>query len=255
MLKWSVTLKKPIIAVFLILWGLTILVLGTPPAHATDETDLFVTTVPEEDIGAEIGPVIPPALIAIEKRVSECAVLEDRILRLKCYDELAVANGFMNADRLEDEKETLGKYGLWNISKRRDASGEDHIYLKLPADQQIETLTGIKKTPEFIIKCRTQNTEAYLDWKGPLVGSRYYLKGFYVVVRVGNEEETHEDWELSHDKFAAFHPRPIEFVRELKKAHRLALRLNPQNDTVRVITFKLEGLNDALDVIIKNCYN
>lgn len=255
MVKWCVVKNKYIASIFLLLWCLSITALGASSANATDEPDIFVTTAPENGIGDEIAPAIPPALIALEKRIAECAVLEDRILRLKCYDDASVANGFMSSDRLEDERETLGKYGFWHVSKRRDASGENHIYLKLPAEQQVETLTGLKKTPEFIIKCRTQNTEAYLDWKGPMVGNRYYLKGFYIVIRIDHNDEVHTDWELSADKFAAFYPQPIEFIRELKKAKKLTLRLNPQNDTVRVLTFKLDGIEEALDVVVKNCYN
>jgi hypothetical protein len=191
--------------------------------------------------------------LTIHDKVGTCVDVSDSILRLQCYDKMAAEMGMIAPDKTERQEQKLATFGFWKVLSSQNALGEELTYLKIYSNAPVKTMSGIKKEPEFVIRCKLKKTDVYLDWKGPL--SPPHKEKMFLSYKIDELPKVSTDWELSLDKFAAFSPEPIEFVRSLKDKKNLLFEFTPLNETVKTVAFTLDGLDNALDMLVQRCYN
>ncbi len=193
-----------------------------------------------------------PLEIVVED-LRKCSVTKNHMARLKCYDVFSEEKGFITKEKREKRVEGLGQFGFWRMEGETSVKGQITTYLRLDSTNEILTEARVKKSPTFIISCTQGTTNAYLDWKGPLKRSAYD-RNIYVSYKIGEDPPQPEQWELSMDRYAAFSPRSTEFVRELLSSDSLLIQITPADDSTMTLRFNLEGLQNALDLLVERCY-
>jgi hypothetical protein len=186
---------------------------------------------------------------------TSCAAGTDRAGRLDCYDDIATKAGVMKESTQAEQRKVIDKIGFWEISSQYNDVGREVISLKLQPVNSVTLGTSVKKMPEFIIKCSDRHTDAYVDWKGPLSYETQYVKHFWVTVRIDSGDSADQMWDLSIDKRAVFAPSAVDFIKQLKTASRLQVQLTPVHESEVTLVYGLQGFNDALDILVKRCYN
>ncbi len=192
----------------------------------------------------------------LKNEVRKCAEIVGRIERLICFDEASKKAGFMTVEQAAREEKIVEKYGFWEVTRRKTTTGEEVMYLKNNAAEDVKLQSGMKRLPTFVIMCKHGRTDAYLDWKSRL--SPYYLGGFskiQVVFQLDAGERRLTTWELSTDRQAAFIPEPMDFIKDLRKHEKLILQITPMHELAQTILFDVSGLEKVLDILVENCYN
>lgn len=192
----------------------------------------------------------------LDEGMQQCAETLARIERLICYDELAQKMGYTLPEKAEREEDILETFGFWEVTKRRTAAGEYITYLKNDTVEDVISQSGIRRKPTLVIKCKHGHTDVYLDWKSRLLPQ--YTGGTLkqpLMYQMDASEQINSNWELSTDRQAIFAPDPIEFVKALKKHDRLIFYITPQHDIAQTLVHDITGLNSALEVLVRECYN
>jgi|GEM_PF-5544646 len=229
---------------------------ATPPATAP------VAVQPVEPVATT--PVTPavaatPAQVealALKDKIKRCAELQDRSVRMTCYDNTAADLGFISPDRVKNDEAQLQKIGFWQVSEKTGADGVSATYLRIESSNQIEARNGTERQVALVIKCTLGKTDAFLDWKAPVVGGIRASTATALLVNyyTNNNQRMTENWEISTDKQALFSPDAVAFVRNLMKSTKLTLEFVPEGSAVQAANFDTRGIDEAIDTIVKNCY-
>jgi len=186
----------------------------------------------------------------------KCAETVNRIARLMCYDEVANAIGLMNEEKQEREEKILKKYGFWEVTKRKTASGEEVIYLKNNAAEEAKLTSGVARVATFVIMCKHGRTDAYIDWKSQLVPHSFGgVSTIGVVYQIDSGERKSQNWELSTDRQAAFSPDAVSFIKELRKKDKLIMQITPMYEATQTLVHEIAGLEEVLNLLVDSCYN
>lgn len=190
-----------------------------------------------------------------EDKIASCAGIINRINRLVCYDELATSLGFVPPDQVNREAQILETYGFWEVTKRRNAAGENIIYLKNDSVEDVTSRTGIHRTPTLVVKCKSGQTDVYLDWKTRLIPRHSsWASSMSLQMQLDAEPKQTVNWELSTDRHALFVPDPVEFIKSMRQHERLVLHISPPHDSAQTIVHDISGLNMVLELLVQNCY-
>ncbi len=183
-----------------------------------------------------------------QSHVSQCEQLDNAVLRLQCFDRLARDLGFAQDDKAEQQ---LAKFGFWSATAKMNGMGERLTNMRLPPNAPYITSGGSVLVPELILSCKVNYTEAYLDWKADLGGNNPKLD---VVYNYDNDPAVTAKWEMSNDQFALFIPNALDFIRTLNGRKTLTIQLTPANESLAVLTFSLDGLQNVLNLMYEKCY-
>ncbi len=261
-----------------IILGLTVISTGataasapaTPPKPGTSlsapEQDLAIPiTEADKQLKARIAPETASekaAKIEAENRKLQrdfitqyvrCSAQTNNIERLSCFDHIAQSMGLISLDKSNQLKKVLGTYGFWQVIESQDIYGRDNIYLKLDASSELRSTGGISTRPTLTLKCQSEKTEFYLDWKIALQSNK---DGKTINVRysVDTLPEQKETWNLSDDKIAVYATDPAKMIREIRGRKRLVTILSALDQTPQSAAFELDGFDNALAILIKRCY-
>jgi type VI secretion system VasI family protein len=179
--------------------------------------------------------------------VSQCEQLDDAVLRLQCFDRLATDLGFAQEQKAEQQ---LAKYGFWAATSKLNGMGERLTNMRLPPTTPYITATGVVRIPELILSCRVNFTEAYIDWKATLATS----KKIDVVYNFDNDPNISARWDLSDDGEAMFIPHGLDFIRSLNGRKALTIQMTPAGESLAILNFNLDGLQNVLNLMYERCY-
>ncbi len=195
--------------------------------------------------------------INVDKRLKQCSEIMGRVNRLLCYDELAKALGYVTPSQKDREETVLENYGFWEVVKKRNAAGEEIIYLKNDAVEDVISQSGLKRRPTFVIKCKHGKTEAYLDWKTRLLPRNYggASRALSVMSQLGSEERVEIFWELSTDRNALFAPEPVELIKKMREHDKMVFQVTPPYDNVQIVVHDISGINKVLKILVDECYD
>ncbi len=197
------------------------------------------------------------SVTSIDNEIQQCSQIKGRIKRLTCYDEIAKKLGYKSPDAQSREAEILDNYGFWEVTKRRNAAGEEIIYLRNDSVEAITSKSGMKRHPTLTITCKHGTTNIYLDWKVGLQ-SRARVDGFSrhdLSYQFGADARRVVTWDLSTDRQALFAPNPVAFIKEMRDHDRIIFYLTPHYDIAQTIVHDISGLNTVLQILVDECYN
>lgn len=211
------------------------------PAAAT------ATTAPDAPLNEALGE--------LKESIKRCAELQDRGIRISCYDKLSQSLGFLSAEKLAEDEKILGKIGFWDITSKKIIDGTLQTTLRLESSNTIKSRAGTERNVALVIRCTPGKTEAFIDWKSPVVSGihanrtrtmvTYYLNG---------SEKINEDWEVSSDQYAIFPLDTPAFIRNILKKQKLTVGITPTGGYLQNAVFDITGAEAAVDVIVKTCY-
>ncbi len=200
-------------------------------------------------------PAVNVALDELKDSIKRCSELQDRGIRMSCYDKLSQSLGFLSAEKIAEDQKTLGKIGFWDITSKKNIDGTAQTTLRLESSNTIKSRTGTERNVALVIRCTPGKTEVFLDWKAPVTGSTsankttttvtYYLNG---------SEKINENWEISSDLYAIFALDPAAFIRNIMKKQKLTIGITPYGSYIQNAIFDVTGADGAIDVIVKTCY-
>lgn len=182
-----------------------------------------------------------------------CSAQTNNIERLACFDNIAQDMGLSTPAQNLQRKKILGTYGFWQVIESQDAYSRDNIYLKLDAASELRSTGGISTRPTLTLKCQSEKTEFYLDWKIALQSNK---DGKTINVRysVDTLPEQKGIWNLSDDNIAVYATDPAKMIREIRSHKKLVTILNAVNQPPQSAIFELDGFDNALAILIKRCY-
>jgi hypothetical protein len=193
-------------------------------------------------------------LAGLIQSIKICTDTKERILRLRCYDELSTELGLMPEEVKTVDRARMGTYGFWEILSEKDPLGLETIYVSIAPYNRLSNPVYSAKTPVLNIRCRQGNTDIYLDWKSPLNTGRPLMKDIFIYAKADSDPEYRHVWSLSLDALAAFSPDPIEFIKSLRGKRKLIIKVTPAGGTLENLVFEIGQLDAALDIMIKRCY-
>lgn len=191
----------------------------------------------------------------LTEEIEQCAKVIGRIPRLICYDNLSTALGYTPPEEADREEIILATYGFWEATKKLNPAGEEIYYLKNDSVKDIISDSGLKRKATLVVQCRNGITDFYLDWKSKLLPQGNLNRSTMVITyQLDGERRKAAKWELSMDQNALFVPEPIPFLRNLQHYKRFILTVTPPNESTQVIVHDIGGLSDALNLIVRECY-
>lgn len=221
----------------------------SPPAAADATTN-------KEATGTDTTSTLKTVIYKLKSDIKRCAGLQDRTVRITCYDDMAGELGYLDADKTKKEQEVLSTIGFWQIEKSTSALGEPRTTLRSESLNTITSISGTERRVHFIIQCTPGKTEAFLDWKTPVTKSiqSTMKNGLDVTYRIDSGDRVGEKWQVSTDRQAIFVPDAIEFVRNMNNKQRLNLEVAPINAPLQGVQFDIKGIEQAAQELAKACY-
>jgi type VI secretion system protein VasI len=197
--------------------------------------------------------VIPFSVTAqSDEGLAECAAVEDTLLRLACYDELASSAGLepppviaipeAYADRSQDTPERAAELpatGEWMESVERDSDG-DPTAVSL-SSWAIAGASTEGYAISMTISCRRGRTSLSVRWVD------YLGSWTEIATRIGVEPAGTREWNLSGDGRSAFYPgRTLAFIENMAEAGSVSFEVTPYSKRPVIADFDTSGLGDAL---------
>ena len=214
----------------------------TPPASAPAQT----TAITSPDTAA---------LKELKGSIKRCSELQDRGIRMSCYDRLAQSLGFLSAEKIAENEKVLGKIGFWDSSSKKGIDGVVQTTLRLESSNTIKSSGDTERNVALVLLCTPGKTEVFLDWKKSVVSGSYVRKTTTLVTyAVNGSEKVNEDWEISTDQQALFAPDPAAFIRNIMKKQKLTIGFTSAGSFMQNAIFDITGAEAAIDVIVKTCY-
>jgi type VI secretion system protein VasI len=190
---------------------------------------------------------------AIEnKEVAACAAISGGLDRLACYDKLAAANAL---DKPASKPVPADGVGKWQVSRTKNpVDDSETVVLLLTADKGQSTWG---KPILFIARCRSNATEAYINWNDYLGSDSHdvYSDWKYVTIRIGDDKAKEERWGLSTDSEATFAPDWAgDLLKEMAQTDHFLAQITPYNESPITAQFDTTGLANALKPLAEVCH-
>ena len=190
-----------------------------------------------------LGILITSNSLAVSNpELANCAALLDDLERLSCYDNLAKQAGL---DKPQLSAPGIEGVGDWIVTEQVNPIDDSKTVTLILYASTGESRWG-KKIP-FVARCKSNQTEAYINWNDYLGGEAR------VLTRVGSNKASTQNWSLSTDKQASFAPQPIDLLKEMAAADRFLAQVTPYNENPVTAIFQTAGLAKALKPLRETC--
>lgn len=229
---------------------LAFIALAGKPAYAQDN---------DNDNGTAVtNPVIPYAIPtdfdSTITQLKRCSQIIDNILRIQCYDRISDDLGATPKKDAQQKEQQLAKFGFWRATAKTNSVGEQLTNMRLSSNKPYLGPSGVQRFPELVLSCKTQHTDAYIDWKGLLVSNGTKKGQFKFIYSLDNAPGIVADWDLSFDNFAMFAPHALDFIRQLHGHKVMVMQLKPSENETATLTFTLAGLDNVEKIMYDRCY-
>ncbi|WP_211690186.1 type VI secretion system-associated protein TagO [Moritella sp. 28] len=172
-----------------------------------------------------------------EKEYAKCAIVEGDLVRLECFDNLAVAKK-LNVRQVKPAS-FVGK-GKWYVS----VDGSKAITLTLNADSG-KNRWG--KPVSLVVRCKNNTTDLYIGWND------YLGLEASVLTQVGTHKAMTQNWSMSTDKNTTYHNEPIPFIKEMLDSPKLVTQVTLYNKSAITAVFNTSGLENIIKPLRERC--
>ena len=221
-------------------------ILGNPPFGPAT-----ITAIMDEN------RTVKADLASLRKEIKRCTKMEELSFRVTCYDRVSKNQGFISAEDIAKQEKKLAEVGFWQISTQINSEGLKDTYMRIESSNIMALKNGVEYKPVLSLRCSPGRTDAFLDWKAPLItGSRLdRLKTLPVTYFPNSDPRIEEDWQISNDQRALFSLDAVSFVRNLLNKKKLTIEISPDNKGVESVYFDITGVENGVNNhILKNCY-
>jgi type VI secretion system protein VasI len=176
------------------------------------------------------------------KELAKCAAIDNQVLRLICYDELAKK---YNQVATSKNTSTTSK-GRWKTSTDKDPLTDKIIYYA-----QLTASEGRGKYGDridLLFRCKNGEIDAYVNWSTFLSTS-----SISVTSRIDKNPAKESSWSLSTDYKASFIPQPEETLEKFIGASSFVVNVTPYSENPITAIFNITGAEKALSDIRRSC--
>lgn len=167
---------------------------------------------------------------------------------------LSKAENAVKGDLVASPLPSTGKWGRSSSTSSFDDSRT--VVLTLEAENSISGWPGKTKTPDLILRCKENKTEAYINvgMRGkPEFGEYGQKTGVQMRARYDKGEPYEYLMGESTDGEALFFEKPIEEIKFMMKHASMVAEFIPFNSSPAEIHFDLTGLEDAVKPLREAC--
>lgn len=176
------------------------------------------------------------------KEVAICAGEVNTVKRLACFDEVATRHGQAPTSVSTSE----GSKGEWRTSTDTDPLTDKSVHFAMLTASEGQGRYGDKIV--LVVRCKSGRTDAFVNWQ-TFLGSDSIL----VTSRIEKEKAVSSSWSLSTDHKASFMPNPPATLKKFEGASTYVVNLTPYSESPITAIFELQGANEALADIRKDC--
>jgi type VI secretion system protein VasI len=178
----------------------------------------------------------------IKKKIADCASIKEDATRLACYDR--IAKDLLLTKPLPNQS-PVGT-GKWIINSETNPVDDSKTeMLTLTAD---EGKSNMGQPVILAIRCKSKETHLFVAW-GDYLGDKAV-----VLVRIGDQKATTNNWTLSSNSQATFHPgNTVQFIKSLLEHNRLVVQVTPYNENPILAVFDISGLSEAIKPLRQTC--
>ena len=177
----------------------------------------------------------------IKQEIATAAAIENSVLRLAAYDE--IAKRYKLAPRSEVKKE---KKGNWRITT--DVSPIDDsrsVFCFLDADESVKVGYNTIK-PTLIIRYKEGELDGYISYD-TFLGSDTIT----ATLRFGKGSAEQATWGISTDHQAAFIRGDVaNFVNRLERVDSFIVRVTPYGESPVTVSFSPQGIDEVKKAIV-----
>ncbi|HUH59624.1 MAG TPA: type VI secretion system-associated protein TagO [Candidimonas sp.] len=189
--------------------------------------------------------LLPLGTHAVEsEEVAACAVKQNTVERLSCFDELASRHSLAPTT-----VDTTGKAGTgtWVTRTSTDPMTDTSIHMAFLLAESGRSKYG--NSIALVARCSNNKTEMWVDWQSYL-GNR----NTSVTHRVGKEKPKTASWHLSADNKATFFPTsPVALLKSMTETNSFVANVTPYNENPVTAVFDTTGAAEALADIRNDC--
>lgn len=163
---------------------------------------------------------------------------------------LAAARNRSESDPLSLDLGSLGEQtsGPWTVSEETNPLDDTKTVALMNEAQS--GLTSLGNRPTLILRCRSNETEVYINWDEYLGSDRPV-----VTYRIGEASEQQRRWNPSTDDDATFYPgNHIALIKQLMKVDRFVARVQPYDESPVTAVFKMGNLQEQITPLREACH-
>lgn len=172
----------------------------------------------------------------------KCAAETNTVNRLSCFDDFAKANNLAPSSK----DTTPSAASKWQTSTDKDPLTDKSVhYAMLKAD---EGRGRFGDQIDLIIRCKSGQTEAYINWSTFLGSER-----LSVTSRIDKSPASTSSWGISTDHKASFMPQQVATLKRFEGASSFVVSLTPYSESPVTAIFDITGASDAFKDIRRDC--
>lgn len=187
------------------------------------------------------NPVFAEAEIS-KRDVAKCGLIKGALERLQCFDNIAKKHSL---DGIQNSNPKIKDKGDWIVSISINPLDDSKtVIANLKADSGADYLG---RKVGLVARCKSNVTDFYINWQDFLASNTS------VTSRIGKNEAQTFNWDPSTNNKATFHPRPIEFLRNVMGESSFVAQITPYNSSPTTAVFDITGIDNALEPLMKTC--
>lgn len=184
----------------------------------------------------------------IDRGMAGCAVIDNAVNRLACYDDLAKQR---NVDKPAVETTSKGKWEVQSETSKIDDS--TNAYISIESENEFAGRFSGAKRALLMIACREKSTHVYFTFGDHFMADN----GSYgdITVRIDKQKATAMSARKSTDNGALglWSGTGVPFLKKLFGKSTLLVRATPFNESAITVEFNISGIEAAIAPVRKNC--
>ena len=202
-------------------------------------------------------------------RFQYCSSIQDEADRLDCYDNYARELGLNPGEGVGGVSASQSTSGFWTI--RGESTRDTATVFVFTEGSSTIGRASLLVIPTLVARCSNRTTELFISFGayfpvqvGPQEKSSLYSKqsksgrgeldrGTATTVTFDGREPMELQMNRSQDGKSYFFPNPVSFIRQLRTQKTMAFRLKSPDHAPLETSFKLVGIEKALEPLRKQC--
>lgn len=138
--------------------------------------------------------------------------------------------------------------GSWQVKKEENKMTDMTDVVAINRSPDVYTRQGIERSTSMVIRCKENNTEAYLS-VSEYLGSDDPV----VTVRFDGGKPQKRTWTGAEGGEAAFSNKAVSFIKEMSSHKKMIVGFEPYGSTMQVVEFDLTGIDSIAAEISSAC--
>ena len=192
---------------------------------------------------------------SVEQDLAKCSTISPTAQRLLCFDQVALALPRSEALDSDDSTTVVDEWnGKWRVRIEKTGSDDNlTVHLVLRAEAPAKGWPDAKRVPAIVVRCRGNETEAYVGVGTPWDIKNGQRQRSTVHVRYDKADAIELQMGQSDDSKGLFFPAPVSHIKQMVKHRRMLFQSASFDLSAATTIFEISGLSNALKPLRKAC--